>query len=105
MRNYLVVFYYTRPKENGEYLELIQKAINPGLIWDVIDLLCGVVMVRSELGAHELGQSILKYLHPDDRLLVTEVHGNSAWYGLKDPAVAQSYLRRPPLPWPQTSSD
>ena len=102
MKNYLVVFYSARPKDNPEYLELLQEAIGPNLVWDIIDPVCGIVLVRSKLDAQELGKNILKYLQPGDKLLVTEVHVNSAWYGLTPSATARRYLRRLPL---QTASD
>lgn len=104
-RHYLVSWYYTRPKGDPEYLELLE-AIEPDIIWEILNPICCTVLIRSRLGAWQLGQKLTTYIHPDDKLLIMEVHSNHAWYGL-DPTVARAYLGSPSLPMPahQSSAD
>jgi len=101
MRNYIVTWYYTRPKGDPECLELM-RVLAP-MIVDIIDPVCCTALVRWELSAHALGEKLMSYLHPDDKLLVTEVSDNNAWYGLKPEETAALCLGRPSLPPPPTS--
>lgn len=102
MRNYIVTWYYTRPKGDPECYEFL-KVLAP-MIVDIIDPVCCTALVRWELGAQALGEKLMHYLHRDDKLLVMEVSENNVWYGLKPEETATLYLGRPSLPPPPTSS-
>ncbi len=104
MRNYLVTWYYTRPKGDPECLELL-KALETITVWHILDPICCVALVRWDLSAHALGEKIMGYLHRQDQLLVMEISDNNAWYGLKSEETATLYLKRPSLPPPQSWTD
>lgn len=97
-RHYLLSWNYTRPFGDPECLELLE-ALEPDIIWDVLNKGYCIVMIRSQLGAWQLGQKLIPYFDPKDKLLIMEVCRNNAWYGL-DPTVAGGYLGTPSLPRP-----
>lgn len=76
---------YDLSKPNRNYEEL-HKFLRSQVDW--CKPLESVWFVKTHLSAYDFAGAALKHMDADDHLLVTPVHGNSAWYNL-DPRVVE----------------
>lgn len=80
MKTYLIGYDLNRPRGNDDYKDLIDAIKDLDNWWNCLD---STWIVRSEMTAVQIRNTLQRYIDSGDELLVVHLSGEGAWIGFK----------------------